>query len=171
MRLIVDAHVDLAWNMLTFGRDPMRSAAETRALESASGAVNPQGEALLGYPDHVRGGVAVTFATLHVLPERRKLHDWETLSYADAAQAYRLARRQLEAYQRLVDDHGEAFHLVESRAVPHRRIWQYVVGSGGALSNKRLFVDAQNVTGAIRVYERAGMRIERRIGAYEKRLA
>ena len=35
----------------------------------------------------------------------------------------------------------------------------------------RLFVDAQNVTGAIRVYERAGMRIERSIGAYEKRLA
>lgn len=116
MRLIVDAHEDLAWNMLTFGRDPMRSAAETRALESAAGAVNPQGEALLGYPDYVRGGVAVTFATLHVLPERRKLHDWETLSYADAAQAHRLARRQLEAYQRLADEHGDAFHIVHSRA-------------------------------------------------------
>jgi gluconolactonase len=37
----------------------------------------------------------------------------------------------------------KTFYLVESRAVPHRRIWQYDVGSGGALSNKRLFVDAQ----------------------------
>lgn len=115
MRLIVDAHEDLAWNMLTFGRDPLRSAAETRALESAGGAGNPQGEALLGYPDHVRGGVAVAFATLHVLPERRRLHDWETLSYADAEQAHRLARRQLEAYQRLADEHAHSFQLIGRR--------------------------------------------------------
>jgi ribosomal protein S18 acetylase RimI-like enzyme len=32
----------------------------------------------------------------------------------------------------------------------------------------RLFVHLQNATGAMRVYERAGMRVERRIGAYEK---
>ena len=35
--LIVDAHEDLAYNMLTFGRDYTRSAAETRRLETASG--------------------------------------------------------------------------------------------------------------------------------------
>ena len=34
-------------------------------------------------------------------------------------------------------------YVVESRATPHRRIWQYDVGAGGQLSNKRLFVDAQ----------------------------
>ncbi len=32
--LLVDAHQDLAWNMLTFGRDYTRSAAQTRALEA-----------------------------------------------------------------------------------------------------------------------------------------
>jgi hypothetical protein len=98
MRLIIDSHEDIAWNILTFGRDPVRSVAETRARESAGGADNPQGEALLGYPDHVRGGVAVVFASLHVMPERRKLHEWETLIYATQAEAHRLARLQADAY-------------------------------------------------------------------------
>lgn len=112
MRLIVDAHEDIAWNILTFGRDPARSVAETRARESEGSARNPQGEALLGYPDYVRGGVAVAFATLHVMPERRKLYDWETLSYATQAEAYRLARAEADAYHRLVGDHADKFQLV-----------------------------------------------------------
>lgn len=39
-------------------------------------------------------------------------------------------------------------HVVESRAVPSRRIWSYDVGSGGVLSNKTLLIDA-NGAGAI----------------------
>jgi gluconolactonase len=57
------------------------------------------------------------------------------------------------APQRVIDDlaapNGLAFsadekilYVVESRATPHRKIWQYDVGALGALSNKRLFVDA-----------------------------
>jgi len=34
-------------------------------------------------------------------------------------------------------------YVVESRAKPHRLIWAYDVGDGGALSNKRLHIDAQ----------------------------
>jgi len=56
--------------------------------------------------------------------------------------------------QRLIDDlaapNGLAFspdekilYVVESRGVPHRKIWAYDVGANGALSNKRLFVDAK----------------------------
>ena len=37
----------------------------------------------------------------------------------------------------------KVLYVVESRAMPHRRIWAYDVGAGGALSNKRLAVDAQ----------------------------
>jgi gluconolactonase len=55
--------------------------------------------------------------------------------------------------QRVIDDlaapNGLAFspderviYVVESRATPHRRIWQYDVGADARLSNKRLFVDA-----------------------------
>ena len=59
--------------------------------------------------------------------------------------------------QRVIDDlsapNGLAFspderllYVVESRATPNRKVWQYDVGdaaANGALSNKRLFVDAQ----------------------------
>ena len=56
--------------------------------------------------------------------------------------------------QRVIDDlaapNGLAFspderllYVVESRAEPHRRIWQYDHASDGRLSNRRLFVDAQ----------------------------
>ncbi len=34
-------------------------------------------------------------------------------------------------------------YVVESRATPHRMIWQYDVGAGGQLANKRAYVDAQ----------------------------
>jgi gluconolactonase len=58
------------------------------------------------------------------------------------------------ALKRVIDDlaapNGLAFspdeailYVVESRAMPHRKIWQYDVAPGGALSNKRLYVDAQ----------------------------
>jgi len=116
MRLIVDSHEDIAWNMLTFGRDPTRSVAETRAREAEGGAGNPQGEALLGYPDHVRGGVAIAFATLNVIPVRRKEYAWETLSYATQVEANHLARAQADAYHHLAEDHADKFQLVTSRA-------------------------------------------------------
>jgi membrane dipeptidase len=115
MRLIVDAHEDIASNMLTFGRDPTRSVVETRARESAGGACNPQGEALLGYPEHVRGGVAVVFATLNAIPVRRKLYEWETQCYSTQAEANRLARAQADAYHRLVESHADKFQLVTDR--------------------------------------------------------
>jgi len=116
MSLIVDSHEDIAWNILTFGRDPTRSVAETRARESEGGAQNPQGEALLGYPEHVRGGVAVVFATLNAIPVRRKLYEWETLSYATQAEANHLARAQADAYHRLAEGHADKFQLVTNQA-------------------------------------------------------
>jgi len=116
MRLIIDAHEDIAWNILTFGRDPTRSVAETRALEAETQIPQQQGDTLLGYPDYVRGGVAVVFATLHVTPLRRKLHPWESVTYATQAEAYRLARAQADAYRRLVENHAGKFHLMTDRA-------------------------------------------------------
>jgi ribosomal protein S18 acetylase RimI-like enzyme len=45
-----------------------------------------------------------------------------------------------------------------------------ILGERGCRTT-RLFVDAQNGTGALGVYERAGMRVERRIEAYARSLA
>ena len=81
MKLIVDAHADLAWNMLSYGRDYTRSAAETRQLEVGSHAVAENGDTLLGWPDYQRGNVAIVFSTLFAAPIRFKTSETETQIY------------------------------------------------------------------------------------------
>ena len=64
--LIVDAHEDLAYSALTFQRDYLRSALETRRLEEGSFAAQENGQSLLGWPDYQRGQVALVIATLFI---------------------------------------------------------------------------------------------------------
>lgn len=116
MTLIVDSHEDLAWNMQTFGRDYTRAASETRELETDSIAPQVNGDTLLGYPDYVRGRVAVIFATLFAAPIRRKVEGWDTVCYEDENQAYDLYRSQLDLYHRLVDEHADKFTLIQTQA-------------------------------------------------------
>jgi membrane dipeptidase len=116
MPLIVDSHNDLAWNMLSFGRDYTRAAAETRRLEAGSAAVERNEECLLGWPDYQRGRVAVVFATLFAAPLRRRTDAAETQVYETFDQAQRLYREQLTTYHRLSDSHPDKFNLVASAA-------------------------------------------------------
>ena len=116
--LIVDAHEDLAYNMLTFGRDYTRSAAETRQIETAAGsqAIEHNGQSVLGFPDYQRGQVAVVFSTLFCTPARRATGDWDTQVYADYAQARRLYRAQLDIYHELTDRQPDYFQFIATRA-------------------------------------------------------
>ncbi len=118
MYLIVDAHQDLAWNMLTFGRDYRRSAAETRALERSSLTVERNGDTLLGWPEYQRGHVAIVFATLFAAPTHARRGEWEPLVYAhgDYETAHRLYWKQQETYHRLCDQSPDHFSLIGSRA-------------------------------------------------------
>jgi membrane dipeptidase len=71
---IVDAHEDIAFNALSHGRDVRRSVAETRALErehpiaEANPFTSAPQLAMLGLPEHRRGGVGLVFATIYVPP-------------------------------------------------------------------------------------------------------
>ena len=116
--LIVDAHEDLAYNMLNFGRDYTRSAAETRRIETASQsqAIEHNGQSVLGWPDFQRGRVAIIFSTLFVTPLRRRSGDWESQVYADFDQAERLYRHQLDTYRALTDRLPDHFQLITTRA-------------------------------------------------------
>jgi membrane dipeptidase len=109
--LLVDGHEDLAWNILTFGRDYTRPAGETRDLERGGLAPLQNGDTLLGWPDYQRGRVAVVFATLFAAPARRRLGDWDTQSYKNTDEAHALYNRQLDAYYRLTDGHPDHFRL------------------------------------------------------------
>ncbi len=112
---LVDAHEDLAWNMLTFGREYTRSAAETRRLEAGSETVRRNGDTLLGWPEYQQGQVGLIFATLYVGPKRRALGAWDKLSYETTEEAHRFTRMQLDAYHRLVEAHPGKFRLVGTR--------------------------------------------------------
>jgi membrane dipeptidase len=113
MPILVDSHQDLAWNMLTFGRDYTRSALATRRLEKGSQIVEQNGDTLLGWPEYQRAGVAVIFATLFSTPARFA-YEWETVVYADGKEAHKQYRQQIELYHRLVDDHPDQFRLIGS---------------------------------------------------------
>lgn len=112
--LIVDAHQDLAWNMLTFGRDYTLSAESTRRSEAGDTPAPYREDTLLGWPDYQRGRVAVVFSTLFAAPKRLQSGGWDTQSYADAQQANSIYRAQLEAYERLSGEHPDKFRLIHS---------------------------------------------------------
>jgi membrane dipeptidase len=112
--LLVDAHEDLAWNILTFERDYTLAAAETRRRELGSEAPRHNGDTLLGWPDYQRGKVAIVFATLFAAPARRRLGEWDSQSYTNTQSAYAAYSRQLDVYHRLVDDHADKFRLILS---------------------------------------------------------
>jgi len=116
MPIIVDAHADIAWNILSYGRDYARSAAETRALEIGSPAAKKNGDALLGWRDYQRGQVALVFATLFACPLRFKISETETQIYKNFDEARKLYYEQLMTYHRMVDSAPNKFCLVASNA-------------------------------------------------------
>lgn len=116
MHWIIDAHEDLAYNMLTFGRDYRRSALETRRLEVGTpNAEHNCGECTIGWPEYQQGQVAVVFATLFAAPKRYSGGEWDTQSFVTPAEAHRLYQRQLELYRRLADESPDKFRLVFTR--------------------------------------------------------
>ena len=113
--LIVDAHEDIAWNALTFGRDYTTSARQIRAAEAGSETPTQNGMACLGRAEWLSGRVGVIIATLFVSPQRRRLGTWDQLCYRDAAEAHRLAHAQLDHYLRMEEEHP-AFRVIRNRA-------------------------------------------------------
>jgi membrane dipeptidase len=112
MPYIIDAHLDLAYNALTFGRNYLRSAVETRRMEQDGPTPERTGHTLLGWPEFQRGQVALVFATLFAAPRRYGGRSWETQVFADSEQAYRIYQNQLNYYRRLCDEHPDQFRLV-----------------------------------------------------------
>jgi membrane dipeptidase len=112
--LIVDAHQDIAWNMLTFGRDYTKSALQIRQEEQGTLYILYNDDTLLGWPEYQRGQVALIFATLFATPVRFCTGDWDRLCYTDMQQAHRLYWEQLDVYERLVSEHPDKFQSVRS---------------------------------------------------------
>src|SRR5215208_7499346 len=113
MPLIIDSHQDLAWNMLTYGRDYTRSVQETRRLEAGTPVPALNGDSIVGWPEYQRGQVATVFATLYATPAKKKEAN-DILWYADVETAHRLYWDQINVYRKLADSHPDKFRLISS---------------------------------------------------------
>lgn len=95
--LIIDAHLDLAWNALQFNRDLLQSVYTLRAREQRM-AGDGRGQNTVSLPELRRGRVALAFGTAlaRVNPFGSPLMD-----YGSAAQAFAAARGHLLYYYAL----------------------------------------------------------------------
>ena len=95
--LIVDAHLDLAWNALQWNRNIQHSVYTIRTEESSlSGAGRGQGTVAL--PEMRQGRIALCFATLLARSTGRAI---QNIDYSSPYQAYAVAQGQLAYYQAL----------------------------------------------------------------------
>jgi len=100
--LIIDAHLDLAWNALQWNRNIQHSVYTIRTGESnLAGAGRGQGTVAL--PEMRRGRVAICFATLMARSTGRPI---QNVDYSSPYQAYAIAQGQL-AYYHALDEAGE----------------------------------------------------------------
>jgi membrane dipeptidase len=111
--LTIDSHQDLAWNILTYGRDYTRSVRETRRLEAGTDIPARNGDCIVGWPEYQKGRVAVVFSTLYATPSRKK-EAGDTVVYKDSESAHRLYRDQIDVYRKLADSHPDKFRLISS---------------------------------------------------------
>jgi membrane dipeptidase len=114
MPLIVDSHQDIAWNMLTYGRDYTRPVLETRRLEAGTTTPERNGDSTTGWHEYQRGEVAVVFSTLYVVPANKK-EIGDTIFYTDYNTAHRLYRNQVDVYHKLTDSYPDKFRLISSK--------------------------------------------------------
>lgn len=129
MKIILDAHQDLAYNMAALGRDYRRSAFQTRQLEQGKPFMAWTDESLLGWPEYMQARVALVFSTLFaaparsVPPEKRDSQIYDTLE-----QAHQIYKNQLLSYHRLCEESPDQFRLIltQSDLKQHLETWQTI---------------------------------------------
>ncbi len=120
---IVDAHLDIAYNAIRYGRDPLLSVRELRAREKPD---PDRGVATVAFPQLREAGVVAIFGTLFTMPANsvHLMGSDTTYTYLDQRQAHAQAMEQLDFYRRLAD--GEENHL---RLLTERRVLKEVLDS------------------------------------------
>ncbi len=109
MPLLIDAHLDLSWNALSYDRDLTESAEQINRREQGMTDSPARSHATTGLPDMRRGGVAVCLGT--VLARSRpdviegKSQQRTGLDYRSPSAAYGIAHGQL-AHYRVLEQQG-----------------------------------------------------------------
>jgi membrane dipeptidase len=116
MILIVDAHADIAYNMLKYERDYTRTLDETRQIEKNSLTVKENGDSLISWQEYQRGQVGLIFATLFAAPLRFRTYENEKQIYKTFDEAHKLYKTQLDVYHRMTDSMPDKFRIIASKS-------------------------------------------------------
>ncbi len=118
--LVIDSHLDIAWNALQWNRDLERSVHTIRTMEGRL--TDPgRGQGTVGFPELRRGRFAVSFVTLLA---RSTGNGAPHIDYASPHQAYGVARGQL-AYYRALEKDGAARVITDAAGLNrHMREWE-----------------------------------------------
>ena len=98
---LIDAHQDIAWNALEFGRDPLQSAIAARGKEDRTDLPALIGQRTAGLPEYLAGHVGLVFATLFVMPSSHAYASHQVMTYNSPRQAAAHGREELKFYQQL----------------------------------------------------------------------
>lgn len=157
MRFLIDAHLDLSWNALSFDRDQRLSVARINQREIDAGMTGkPRGKATVSLPEMRSGGIGVCLATIlarampAITPAQldeaarkghpgllaRKLQPQllrENLDYASQEIASAVAQGQL-AYYRLLEKDGQIAQISSRRKVDEvAGMWSRAIKAGEPL--------------------------------------
>jgi membrane dipeptidase len=111
--IIIDAHLDLAYNALNYNRVLTQPTADIRQTELPD---KERGQITATFPDMQKGGVGLVFGTLFVTPSHAKTAVMgDKMTYHNAEQAHGFAMQQLDYYHRLTDEF-ETIRLVTDNA-------------------------------------------------------
>ena len=127
MKYFIDAHQDLAYNILSFNRDYQLSVYETRAFEKVNPVNGLTSQSLLGWPQYNQGHIALVIGTLFAAPARREpvLHP-NLAFYHTPEEANKLYWRQLKLYHQLAEEKPQVYRLIGNKTQlrAHLTEWQ-----------------------------------------------
>ncbi len=127
MNLIFDAHQDLAYNILSFGKDYSRSVYQTPNSKPTKPSQTdlPIPPSLAEYN---RGKVALVFGTLFAAPARSEKELYSNLQiYNTPEEANQVYWKQLRLYHQLTEEKPAVFRLVSTKCdlKNHLEEWEH----------------------------------------------
>jgi membrane dipeptidase len=125
MKLLIDSHEDIAWNILNLKRDYTQSAYDIRQAEKNTPIPAFNGSTLLGWPQYQDANAFIIFGTLFCEPRRLDNGKYPVLNYETPSEAHQCYRKNLDAYHQLTDENPEKFRLIvnQSDLTQHLTAW------------------------------------------------
>jgi membrane dipeptidase len=127
MRPLIDSHLDLAWNALSFNRDMLASVADVRQLERNMTDELARSKNTLTFPELRRANIPICVATLMARsgPDQPRVNGNKRtdLDYVSQAIAYAHARGQLAYYRLLEEQNVLRFITTRTELTHHWNAW------------------------------------------------